>query len=114
MGEIADMMIEGILDSETGEFIDDDLSRSGGPGFPRTMNDRNGTIHKYSSAVNGIKKYLKMNTRLEKKDMHTYCVKYLTQGLNHSFPEVPSWEEVAEIIQRDFDLFTKYVNNNTK
>lgn len=32
MGEIADMMIEGFLDSETGELIDGDS-----PGYPRTM-----------------------------------------------------------------------------
>jgi len=38
MGEIADMMLDGILDEETGEFIDDELSRNGGPGYPRRMN----------------------------------------------------------------------------
>lgn len=32
MGEIADMIIEGLLDSETGELIDGDA-----PGYPRTM-----------------------------------------------------------------------------
>lgn len=37
MGEIADMILEGILDEETGEYIDDELSREGGPGYPRRM-----------------------------------------------------------------------------
>ena len=32
MGDIADMMMDGFLDSETGEFIDGDS-----PGYPRTM-----------------------------------------------------------------------------
>ena len=40
MGEIADMMLDGILDEETGEYINDELSRNGGPGYPRRMSDR--------------------------------------------------------------------------
>lgn len=35
MGEIADMMLDGTLDSETGEFIDGES-----PGHPRTMRRR--------------------------------------------------------------------------
>lgn len=38
MGEIADGIIDGIFDEETGEYIDDELSHSGGPGYPRTQN----------------------------------------------------------------------------
>lgn len=34
MGEIAEMMLEGFLDEETGEVIDGDA-----PGFPRRMSD---------------------------------------------------------------------------
>lgn len=37
MGDIADMILDGILDEQTGEFIDDELSAQGGPGYPRTM-----------------------------------------------------------------------------
>jgi len=37
MGEIADMILNGILDEETGEFIGDELSMNGGPGYPRKM-----------------------------------------------------------------------------
>ena len=37
MGDIADMLLDGILDEETGEFIDDELSMEGGPGYPRRM-----------------------------------------------------------------------------
>ena len=36
MGEIAEMMLEGFLDEETGEVIDGDA-----PGFPRRMSDPN-------------------------------------------------------------------------
>lgn len=35
MGEIADMMLEGFLDEETGEMIDGES-----PGYPRRMSDR--------------------------------------------------------------------------
>jgi len=38
MGDIADGIIDGIFDEETGEFIDDDLSMNGGPGYPRRTN----------------------------------------------------------------------------
>lgn len=41
MGDIADMMLDGILDEQTGEFIDDEESRKGGPGYPRTMQPGN-------------------------------------------------------------------------
>ena len=41
MGEIADMMLDRILDEQTGEFIDYDLSAKGGPGYPRTMKKGN-------------------------------------------------------------------------
>ena len=40
MGEIADMMLDGIFDEETGEYIDDELSRNGDPGYPRRMSDK--------------------------------------------------------------------------
>ena len=33
---MADGMLDGIFDEETGEFIDDEESRKGGPGFPRS------------------------------------------------------------------------------
>lgn len=37
MGEIADMILDGILDEETGEYIDDEISAQGGGGYPRSM-----------------------------------------------------------------------------
>jgi len=40
MGEIADMILDGILDEQTGEFIDDEYSMNGGCGYPRTMNKK--------------------------------------------------------------------------
>ena len=48
MGEIADMILDGILDEETGEFIDDELSMNGGPGYPRKMK----RIRKYKGNKN--------------------------------------------------------------
>lgn len=46
MGEIADMILDGILDEETGEFIDDELSMNGGPGYPRKKHyGKNGKKH---------------------------------------------------------------------
>ena len=38
MGDITDMILDGILDEQTGEFINDEYSMNGGTGYPRTMN----------------------------------------------------------------------------
>lgn len=43
MGEIADMMIDGFLDSETGELLDGDA-----PGYPRSRNWGKGKFTKPS------------------------------------------------------------------
>jgi hypothetical protein len=61
MGDIADMMLDGILDEQTGEFIDDEESHNGGPGYPRTMeNDHyNSVKRKDSLAELKIKKIRK-------------------------------------------------------
>lgn len=37
MGDMADAIINGLFDEQTGEFIDDEHSHMGGPGYPRTM-----------------------------------------------------------------------------
>ena len=74
MGSIADMMIEGTLDYQTGEYL------GKGKGFPRTKNHRKSSpqlpknanfIFKYKKgrkALNGVRKWLctKVHTFLQK------------------------------------------------
>ena len=52
MGEIADMILDGILDEETGEFIDDELSMNGGPGYPRRKDKHYGKNGKKHELIN--------------------------------------------------------------
>ena len=52
MGDIADMILDGILDEQTGEFIDDEWSMNGGTGYPRTMNETKKKRKKKSVKVN--------------------------------------------------------------
>lgn len=65
MGDIAEAILDGIFDEQTGEFIDDDLSREGGPGYPRTMEKGH-----YNSINSKHKKSLKKKKRkLSKQDV---------------------------------------------
>ena len=44
------------------------------------------------------------------EDLHKYCLTYLKEtGLE--FNNVPSWIDVGEIIQKDFEQFAQYVKS---
>jgi len=113
MGDIADMMLDGILDEQTGEYIDDKLSRNGGPGYPRTMepghyNSIKGTSKNAPKSLNGIYKYMRKYTYKAKdvhKIMNRYCKSIGIEG---------SIKEKAVEIQKDFSDFKKYVDNHYK
>ena len=60
MGDIADMMLEGILDEETGEYIgDENLEKYGteAPGFPVSLESE---ARKYDEALQNVKKITKL------------------------------------------------------
>ncbi len=97
MGEIADMMIDGTLDAETGEYLGD------GPGYPRTRNrslpwERPFRWHR-NNDLNGLYVYL------------------LRQGHNHKWHDgiIKRYAEehltsrklttIAADIQKDFNSF---------
>lgn len=103
MGEIAEGMIDGTLDYQTGEYLGE------GQGFPRTASDNRPSM-KENGEVRGVKKFLRMKTNMGETYMHPFCVKYL-ENTGHEFAETPSWKEVATIIQKDFDSFVSYVKN---
>lgn len=60
MGDVADMILDGILDEQTGEFIDDEISYSGGCGHPRTMQPVHSVdkSYTYRNKISGPKKYI--------------------------------------------------------
>ncbi|MEX0598154.1 MAG: hypothetical protein WD512_16825 [Candidatus Paceibacterota bacterium] len=78
MGEISDMILDGILDEQTGEFIDDELSYNGGPGYPRTMQSGcyNSMSKKDQKKIKAIKKEIALKAESLKsegiKEGHAY------------------------------------------
>jgi len=67
MGEIADMMIEGLLDSETGELIDGDA-----PGYPRTMRKKKHSGNRYGPKCPDCGKRLRSEQGVKdhRRDVH--------------------------------------------
>jgi len=108
MGEIADMMIDGILDCETGEFIDDEWSRDGGPGFPRTM--VNGARSPKSAKIGVVNFLARSHKWINSSDRHQFCVDYLREKGLWDQSHNPSWIKAATMIQEDFSSFASYTN----
>ena len=104
MGEVADMMINGLLDSQTGEYIDGEE-----PGFPRTLHDVQ-LKHK-KSQMNGVKNYLRTKHKwLSCRKRHPFCLRYLKEigKFNPKTDQVLSWKEVDKKIQPEFERFRNY------
>lgn len=66
MGEIAEMMLEGLLDCETGEFID-----GLAPGYPRTLESAARDPYAYAYAHEGMTR--QRTHRRNRKPRDTQC-----------------------------------------
>jgi len=74
MEEIEEMILNGILDEETGEYIDEDISLNGGCGYPRKSKKNNiSPTDKYLEATTQIRKIRKELALLIKKK-HKKCL----------------------------------------
>lgn len=105
MGDIAEGILEGIFDEQTGEYIDDDISRSGGSGYPRSMYAMTSTRNE----VNGIKKYIKkfnIDINDVNKVISSYCKENIKKKVNR-----PINEKCLEI-QKDFPKFASWMKSN--
>lgn len=111
MGEIADSLIDGTMDAETGEFLDGDS-----PGYPRVF--RNGKIvsqHGYvkskpvrdegTKSFNGISNYLKTKDVTDKKLVNSIIQDYCNSELKFK----GNIKECSIEIQKDFVKFIKYL-----
>ena len=96
MGEISEMMLEGILDEQTGEYLGEAV------GYPRTRNKPNNPIV-------GIRKWLKKN----KPDVveRDVLVHYATTILQIENAKNTANKTIAFEIQKDFLKFTKFIHN---
>lgn len=106
MGEIADMMIDGTLDCQTGEYLGE------GQGFPRTRtrtrynNKRKGE----TPGIRGIKKFLKIHLNMSTDTMHQFCAQYINKhDLDPADANTLNWKQIHEVIDQDFDHFRQYV-----
>lgn len=100
MGDIADMMINGDMDFETGEYLGE------GGGYPRTAINRTklGKTHKNKS-VNGIMKFMGMNGFKNLSQAEKSITKYCEEKLNLS----GTINQKCEKIQEDFSSFVKWI-----
>lgn len=110
MGDIADGLINGDFDCETGEYLGEDY------GFLRTFNTPK---PKYShktfpkGQINATKNYLKQY--MKKQFMHEYCLnalKHITPKNNYENTHNWGWKKVASLVQDNWDSFVKYTKDN--
>ncbi len=108
MGDIADMMIDGTLDSQTGEYI------GPGPGYPRTLGDT-GMRYNHRYPKRGIVMYLSRNfPNIEKKDYNEFCFRYIQShiDIDELNKNKRSWEFLAHKIQHSWHKFVAYCKEN--
>jgi hypothetical protein len=98
MGDAADMILDGILDEQTGEYI--------GPavGYPRTMN------HEISAetATNGVVNYMRKRGVKDKARQMKLLEDFLLHiGIR---PYKMKKTKMCQIISEDFASFKKFTN----
>lgn len=97
MGEIADMMIDGTLDWDTGEYIDGES-----PGYPRRV--RGGNFNK-TNKEKGVRKFL-TRKGLSKKEGDSIIREYTSKREEHL-----SLRSRCLIISSEFDKFVEWFKN---
>lgn len=102
MGEIADMMIDGTLDYQTGEYLGE------GMGFPRTRNSRR---HRQPDSVFGVRNYLS-RFNIHKSEMYDHCFGFYLEVSGKENKGCKSWASVATFVQEHWSEFVKYSDGN--
>lgn len=111
MGDIADMMLDGTLDSMTGEYLGE------GPGYPRSMDPespdyvgrRERDPNRKMNPVFGVQNYLKGKGVT---DFAPVLTQYQTEVLK--LPGEPTQKEICEVISKDFGAFVKWYGKKAK
>ena len=102
MGEIADRMIDGTLDCETGEYIGKAV------GYPRTLNNN------ANNPANGVKKYIKANfdknnIKCTNKDITDIIRGFFTEDVSNV-----SNDALCVRISNEFPRFVNYIKRKNK
>ena len=106
MGEIADMMIDGTLDCQTGEYL------GPGGGFPRTRKDigQNWFFQRTpSKEVNGVLNYLSKKT-----ESRLIAEAIIEAYIEDEFGTHLELREACEQIQKEFGAFVDYIKREYK
>jgi hypothetical protein len=112
MGEIAEMMLDGTLDSVTGEYIGESCGfpRTNEPGHYNTIKKSNKRLfktYKNCKELNGIAKFLANYVNSDQEAVSLvrgYCESEL------DFIE-GTLKQCAKEIQKDFGQFVQFINN---
>lgn len=113
MGDIADMIINGDLDSETGEYI------GPGQGIPRTIQDRRRGARfrradfTQSDKLNGVIVYLHDKGIINSEEAHKVMRSYGDE-IGHTHVKKRNILKIALKIQEDFPRFVNWLKSNPK
>jgi len=105
MGDIADMILDGILDEQTGEYI------GPGVGYPRTM-EGNSSRNGMSNPSNGVNNYL-VKKGFKTKGERTEVIKEFLHSIGVKTDNI-SKVKMCEIISEDFGSFNRYCQKKEK
>lgn len=100
MAEIADMIINGDFDCETGEYIGE------GQGFPRTTKKTRNRVTDWQ----GVKHYLQKFDVKKGQD----CVEVTLRFAKESGIKEKDMQKLSKIIQSDFAYFGTWCHRNLK
>ncbi len=109
MGDMADAIIDGLFDEQTGELIDGEA-----PGYPRTMepghynsirNDKYQPTERQQ--IGGVLKYLKSRGITDKSEQ-------VSMMKEHVKNENATKEAMCLEISQNFGNFIKFINNKKK
>lgn len=95
MGDAADMILDGIIDEQTGEYIGE------GVGYPRTM-------QREPDAKFGVLNFLRKKGH-SKKYQQTLIIESYLKSIDVKVDNL-SKDEMCQLISNDFGKFVKYCN----
>lgn len=105
MGDIAEMMLDGTLDSESGEYI------GTGKGFPRSFTCHTQYTKYKKNHKRGVVIYLlKLFPDMPKSNHYDFCFDFVkkTLKLEDLTKNGASWKLLAESIQDNWQRFVSY------
>lgn len=103
MGDMADMLLDGTCDEQTGEYIGQPV------GYPRTMQkDCYNTMQRKDNPTKGVLNFLRNKGHVKKKEQTEIIRKFLT-SIDVESSNL-SKVKMCETISKDFGKFIKFLH----